>query len=55
MEEIAILQICLGQTLRDTAPPEAPKNVVIQSQSPSAKKTDVTPPNAPQGGTIEIK
>ena len=50
VQSIAQLQICLAQTLKDTASPAIPRNFDIQSPRPSTSsvdKTDPTPPTPP--------
>jgi hypothetical protein len=44
---IAQLQICLAQTLKDTALPAIPRNFDIQSPRPSTSIVDTTLPTPP--------
>ncbi len=44
---IAQLQICLAQTLKNTASPGMPGNFNIQSSSPSTNNVDTTLPTPP--------
>ena len=56
LKEIAQLQHCLAQTLAqqsDTNPPEGPTNLTIESQSPSTRPTEATPPQPPQNLRIQ--
>ena len=50
VQSIAQLQICLAQTLKDTASPSIPRNFNIQSPHPSTSSVDTklpTPPTPP--------
>jgi len=47
VQSIAQLQICLAQTLKDTASPAIPRNFDIQSPRPSTSSVDTTLPTPP--------
>jgi hypothetical protein len=47
VQSIAQLQICLAQTLKDTAPHAIPRNFDIQSPRPSTNSVDTTLPTPP--------
>lgn len=47
VQSIAQLQICLAQTLKDTASPAIPRNFGIQSPRPSTSIVDTTIPTPP--------
>jgi len=47
VQSIAQLQICLAQTLKDTASPAVPRNFDIQSPRPSTSSVDTTHPTPP--------
>jgi len=47
VQSIAQLQICLAQTLKDTASPAVPRNFDIQSPRPSTSNIDATHPTQP--------
>jgi len=47
VQSIAQLQICLAQTLKDTASPAIPRNFDIQSPRPSTSIVDTTLPRPP--------
>ncbi len=47
VQSIAQLQICLAQTLKDTASPAIPRNFDIQSPRPSTSIVDTTIPTPP--------
>ena len=47
VQSIAQLQICLAQTLKDTALPAIPRNFDIQSPRPSTSIVDTTLPTPP--------
>jgi hypothetical protein len=47
VQSIAQLQICLAQTLKDTASPAIPRNFDIQAPSPSTNNVDTTLPTPP--------
>jgi len=47
VQAIAQLQICLAQTLKDTASPAIPRNFDIQSPRPSTSSVDTTLPRQP--------
>ena len=47
VQSIAQLQICLAQTLKDTALPAIPRNFDIQSPRPSTSSVDTTLPTPP--------
>ena len=47
VQSIAQLQICLAQTLKDTASPAIPRNFDIQSPRPSTSIVDTTLPTPP--------
>jgi hypothetical protein len=47
VQSIAQLQICLAQTLKDTASSAIPRNFDIQSPRPSTNSVDTTIPTPP--------
>jgi len=47
VQSIAQLQICLAQTLKDTASPAIPRNFDIQTPRPSKSIVDTTLPTPP--------
>ena len=47
VQSIAQLQICLAQTLKDTASPAISRNFDIQSPRPSTSNVDTTLPTPP--------
>jgi len=47
VQSIAQLQICLAQTLKDTASPAIPRNFDIQAPRPSTSSVDTTLPTPP--------
>jgi hypothetical protein len=47
VQSIAQLQICLAQTLKDTASTAVPRNFDIQSPHPSTSSVDTTHPTPP--------